>query len=174
MAAQQTTLVFYSGLGIFEIALDHRRAPQTAGYFLGLAREGLLDGTFIFRIVTTHNNSHNPDCPIHVVQGGLQQDCGVSLPTIDHETTTSTGLSHRKWTVSAARMGVGETYGSFFIALRDEPSLDCGGARHPDGHGFAAFGQVISGFDVLETIFGRAEDREYLRRLIPLTKVMVA
>ncbi len=166
-------LMVMTSLGQFRIQLDIEQAPATADYFRQLAIRGLLDKTSIFRIVNTENNTHNPTCPIRVIQGGLPEGSGELLPTIVHESTNVTGKTHRKWTVSAARVKVGETYGSFFIAMQDEPSLDYGGRRHPDGQGFAAFGDVISGFSVLEEIFQRAEAQEYLQHKIPIMKVMV-
>ncbi len=173
MHPSHTVLTLSTPLGAFDIKLDTENAPVTAGYFGQLAADGLLNGTSIFRIVNSDNNQHNPACPIHVVQGGLMEDSGARLPAIAHETTEDTGLSHRKWAVSTARQGVGETYGSFFIVMRDEPSLDFGGARHPDGQGFAAFGEVISDFAVVEAIFAQAEDDEFLQQQIPIITATV-
>lgn len=160
-----------TSLGAFKVALDLEHAPATAGYFRRLAADGLLDNTSIFRIVNSDNNSGNAACPIHVIQGGLTEKDRDRLPTIEHESTKETGLSHKKWAVSAARLGVGETYGSFFVTMRDEPSLDFGGRRHPDRQGFAAFGKVVSGRDVVERIFRRAEPQEYLHDTVAIVKV---
>ena len=173
MPANASMIKVQTTLGSFCIKPDQEKAPETSLYFLDLARKGLLDNTSVFRIVNTHNNSHNPSCPIHVVQGGLTENSGRSLPRISHEHTMLTGLAHKKWTVSAARMAPGETYGSFFITMRDEPSLDYGGARHPDGQGFAAFGQVATRYQTLERIFRRAEQDEYLRQQVPITEVIL-
>lgn len=166
-------LLFETPLGGFSIGLDADSAPATADYFERLASGGLLDDTSIFRIVNSKNNCFNPACPIHVIQGGLTEKSRKVLPRIVHESTQITGITHKKWTVSAARLGVGETYGSFFITMRDEPALDFGGKRHPDGQGFAAFGAVTSGYASLERIFLRAEPQEYLRDPIRITKVTV-
>lgn len=155
-------------LGQFQIKLDGVRAPATVDYFKQLVIEGKLDNTSIFRIVNNQNNSYNPDCPINVVQGGLPESGRELLPFLKHESTLLTGITHKKWAVSAARMGVGEAYGSFFIAMQDEPELDFGGGRHPDGQGFAAFGEICGGFTVLEEIFLRAESEEYLCQEIPI------
>lgn len=166
-------MLFATALGQFRLKLDMENAPVTGDYFRQLAIKGLLDNTSIFRIVNRENNTYNPACPIHVIQGGLPEKSHDLLLQIAHESTRVTGLTHKKWTISAARLGVGETYGSFFITMQDEPSLDYGGQRHPDGQGFAAFGEVISGFTVLEQIFQRAEPQEYLRHKIPIIKVKV-
>ncbi len=82
---------------------------------------------------------------IDVVQGGLTDDSKYLAP-IAHEPTSRTGLRHRNGTISIARDGVGTgTAGAFFICIGDQPDLDFGGKRNPDGQGFAAFGQVTNG-----------------------------
>lgn len=173
MPANGNTIKVQTPMGHFHFKPDQEKAPETSRYFVELARKGLLDNTTMFRIVNTRNNSHNPDCPIHVIQGGMTEGRGDFSLRIVHENTAVTGITHKKWTVSAARHAPGETYGSFFITMRDEPALDFGGARHPDGQGFAAFGHVASGYQTLERIFLRAEHDEYLRRQVPITKVTV-
>lgn len=173
MPASVCTIKVQTVLGSFCIKPDQEKAPQTSHYFMELVRKGLLNNTSMFRIVNSSNNNHNPDCPIHVVQGGMTERDGHGLPPIMHETTVMTGISHQKWTVSAARMAPGETYGSFFITMRNEPSLDFGGVRHPDGQGFAAFGHVTAGYQTLERIFLRVEHEEYLRHKLQITSVTV-
>ncbi len=168
------TLVFETALGQFTVLLELEKAPVTANYFRQLVLDGLLDETYVFRIVNSQNNTHNRACPISVVQCGLTEKDREQLPKIAHEATHATGLTHKKWSVSAARIGVGETYGSFFIVMDDEPSLDHGGLRHPDGQGFAVFGEITSGFSTLEKIFRRAEPQEYLHHKISITKARVA
>jgi peptidyl-prolyl cis-trans isomerase A (cyclophilin A) len=91
---------------------------------------------------------------INVLQGGLL-DLSRKLPPIAHETTDKTGLLHLNGTVSLARIAVGSgSAAAFFICVGDQPSLDFGGKRNPDGQGFAAFGQVVRGMGVVRTIWG--------------------
>ena len=112
--------------------------------------------------------------PIEVVQGGLTSDAAQPLPAVPHESTSDTGLSHLQWTVSTAREAPGATYGSFFICLRDEPELDFGGARHPDGQGFAAFGRVVDGHETVLGVVERRESSEFLASPVPITRVRLA
>ncbi|HNB27400.1 MAG TPA: peptidylprolyl isomerase [Alphaproteobacteria bacterium] len=149
-------------MGAIEFQVFSDRAPASAGYFLADVRSGLFDGTSFFRIVTLANQDAEEGRRIEVIQGGLKHPSTDLPPVIPHETTAMTGLRHRKGTVSLARFAPGAVYHSFFICRRDEPCLDFGGARHPDGQGFAAFGQVVEGFEVVERIFARAEATEYL------------
>ena len=160
-------------LGRFSFLLHDDRAPATCRYFLKLATDNALADTYIFRILTANNQALNDDPPISVLQIGPRQTFSAPRHTIAHEPTGRTGLAHRKWTVSAARFDPGELYASFFVCMRDEPELDEGGNRQPDGLGFAAFGEVTSGFDVLEAIFERAEENEILLSPIPVRHVSI-
>ena len=138
MAANETPVfVEVSGDDFrFTIGVLEQRAPISSRYFLHDVDTGLLDGSSIFRIVTLE---------IEVIQMGLCETNSHIAPTIEHEPTGRTGLRHVQGTVSLARFAPGAVYHSFFVCMRDEPSLDQGGARNPDGMGFAAFGFVASG-----------------------------
>jgi peptidyl-prolyl cis-trans isomerase A (cyclophilin A) len=162
-----------TALGDLEIELSEREAPASAGYFLADVRAGLYDGSSFFRIVTLSNQSAEKHRRIAVIQGGLRHEREDMPPVIAHETTAMTGLRHLKGTVSLARLAPGAVYHSFFICLRDEPVLDFGGARNPDGQGFAAFGRVAAGFDVVQAIYARAEAGEYLQNQIAIKRAAV-
>lgn len=163
-------LHFETECGAFSIRLALENAPITAGYFKALAAQGAFDGTSFFRVVAEDNASLRSHTPIEVVQGGLRETDPQPIPPIGHEPTTQTGLRHNKWAVSAARYGPGETYGSFFICMRHEPALDYGGARHPDGLGFAVFGEVVAGFETIKAVFERREPEEMLQDQIVIHK----
>lgn len=165
------TLVTATPLGQFSFVLDEDHAPATSNYFRTLARERKLSGCCIFRIIADVNRQPDDSSPINVLQVGPVERFSAPRHAIAHEPTGQTGLTHRKWTVSAARFDPGELYGSFFVCMRDELELDEGGNRQPDGQGFAAFGRVVDGFDVLESIYGRAESDEMLAHPIPVTDV---
>lgn len=145
------------------------KAPVTCAYFLDLIGAGAFNPSSVFRIADGTNGDFRAETPIHVVQCGLNDTRSAFSRTITHETTQMTGLRHKKWTVSAAREGIGACYPSFFICMDDEPELDFGGKRHPDGAGFAAFGAVIDGHDVVQSIYARAERNEYLTRTIAIS-----
>lgn len=160
-----------TALGDFEIATAPEKAPCTAAYFGKLFDLGMFDGASVFRIVTPANGEMRTDAPISVVQLGLFEMETLPETRFVHEGTNITGLCHKKWTISAARGGLGENYPSFFICMRDEPALDFGGKRHPDGHGFAAFGKVKRGFNVLEQVFTKSESGEFLEQPIAIEAV---
>lgn len=166
-------LIVDSQIGQFTIALCEDHAPATCAYFSALARSGALHDSSIFRIVAETNHQPKDLCPIHIVQIGPKQGFSGNRHAIRHEGTNLTGISHKKWTVSAARFDLDELYGSFFICMRDEPALDHGGKRQFDGRGFAAFGHVVAGFDTIERAFCHAETNEILKNEIPIHTVLL-
>ena len=167
---KRSALQFTTALGTFVVALHEERAPATCRYFLGLVACDALDGGGIFRITTAAGEEAHA---IEIVQLGTRNGLDEPRTQIPHESTAQTGLAHRRWTASAARMTPGEVYGSMFICMRDEPSLDEGGRRNEDGKGFAAFGEVIAGQDVLEAVFRRARTDEMLPDPIRIERVKI-
>ena len=152
--------------GDFSIALNTVKAPQTCAYFVELAKTQAFKNALVFRIVNDNNHDRTTVDPIHVVQVGTRKGFEEERRQVPHESTDETGLTHKKWTVSAARFGPGLLYGSFFVCMRDDPSLDSGGNRQADEMGFPAFGEVVAGFDTVIDIFQQAEDQELLKKAI--------
>ncbi len=149
-------------LGEIEIELYQDRAPVTANNFLRLVTGEHLDGSSFYRTVTYANDRGSPR--IEVIQGGLNQDASP-FPPIRHESTAETGILHEDGVVSMARGEVGTASSEFFICIGDQPGLDHGQARNADGQGFAAFGRVRRGMDVVRAINRQAtrtdSDSEY-------------
>ena len=169
-----TNLIISTELGDLIIELNHEKALHTAGYFAEETLKGTFDGGSIFRIVTEANAAMRQNAKIEVIQMGVNWSEEKANDNILHELTSVTGLKHKKWTVSAARFALRKNYPSFFICMRDEPVLDEGGPRHPDGHGFAAFGELVDGFEVAEKIFSRAEPEEFLKNEIRILSAKLA
>ena len=139
-----------TSLGDIEIDLYMNKAPVTAGNFLHLVDGEHLDGGSFYRVVTYENDNGNPK--IEVIQGGLGDERESPFAPIDHETNEQTGILHKDGVISMARGDVGTASSEFFICLGDQPGLDYGNVRNPDEQGFAAFGQVVSGMDVVRSI----------------------
>lgn len=124
-------------------------APTSAGSFLKYVDEGLYSDAGFYRTVRLDNDNGAPK--IEVIQGGLLNTDDVS--GVAHETTEQTGLKHTDGALSLARAAVGTGSGAaFFICIGDQPALDYGAARNPDLQGFAVFGKVLSGMDVVRKI----------------------
>ena len=139
-------------MGDIHIDLYADKAPITVNNFLKYIDNGLIyDGAF-YRVVHMQNQEQN-DIKIEVIQGGISGNSDIArYDPIPLERTSDTGLKHLDGTISMAR-GAPDTAGSeFFICINDQPSLDFGGMRNPDGQGFAAFGMVTKGMDVVRAI----------------------
>src|ERR1700691_5050816 len=150
-ADRACNVVMDTALGPIEVLLELARAPQSAGDFLKYVDRGLYAGAAFYRTVRPDDDP-NP-VKIEVVQGGLTDESRFLAP-IAHEPTNVTGLRHRNGTISIARDAVGTgTAGAFFICIGNQPELDFGGTRNPDGQGFAAFGHVTSGMKLIHTMW---------------------
>ncbi len=144
------------------LAVDTLHAPVTGSNFLRYVDAGLYTGGTFYRSVRLDNQPDDA-VKIEVVQGGMDRDRRLqAFPPIALEATTTTGLSHLDGTLSMARAGADTGQAEFFICIGPQPELDAGGARNPDGRGFAAFGRVLDGMEVVRTIQGRATDGQYL------------
>jgi peptidyl-prolyl cis-trans isomerase A (cyclophilin A) len=171
-SSAEPAIVVDSALGQIVIALHAGAAPHSCGYVLDLVDRGALSSSSVFRVVTAKNDASGGRRPsVEAAQFGLRCDDPETPQIIPHEGTLSTGLRHRRGTVSLARYRPGAVYGSFFVCYRDEPCLDQGGQRNPDREGFAAFGSVLSGWPALNAIYSRAEESEYLTQPLPISIV---
>ncbi|PWB80453.1 MAG: peptidylprolyl isomerase [Candidatus Methylomirabilota bacterium] len=148
--SEGVVVVLETTMGSIEVTVDPVRAPLSAGDFLRYVDRGLYDEAAFYRVVRQGNDHGTP--PIEVVQGGIV-DKAKALEPIPHETTEQTGITHSDGVISLARTEPGTGGGSaFFICIGDQPALDFGGTRNTDGLGFAAFGRVTDGMDVVRKI----------------------
>jgi len=162
-------VVIQTELGDIALELYPEKAPITVANFLKYIKENRFKGATFYRVVTL-DNQPGSELKIEVIQGGLfEDDHPQALPPIAHETTQQTGILHKDGVISMARYGPGTATGEFFICIGDQPTLDYGGIRNSDGQGFAAFGKVISGMDVVPKIQQSPEADQYLKPRIPFT-----
>jgi len=161
-------------LGEIELEIYRDRAPVTAANFLRYVKENRFRGATFYRTVTPDNQPHN-DVKIEVIQGGLGEDPeGLALPPIEHETTDRTCVLHKDGTISMARSAPGTAASEVFICIGDQPELDFGGKRNPDGQGFAAFGRVANGMEVVREIHAQPADGQYLNPPVKITGVSMS
>ena len=158
-------------LGPIQLELYPDRAPITVSNFLMYVDENRYKDFHFYRVVHMENQPDN-DVKIEVIQGGLGFDKHpMELPTIAHETTDKTGLRQLNGTLSMARMEPGTASSEIFICINDQPELDFGGKRNPDGQGFAAFGKVISGMDVVRKIQLLPETNQILDKVVKVNSI---
>lgn len=173
VAATSVRTRVQTALGSFVVAVDPAAAPVTSANYLAYVDAGHLDHGSVYRIVTLANQPGETKHKIQVVQWGmnLPDDKPAPLPPIPHESTRQTGLRHRDGTISMARNAPGSATAEFFICIGEQPELDFGGHRNPDGQGFAAFGQVVEGMQVVRALHARAKPEQFLAEPIPVLSV---
>lgn len=139
----RVTMTTAEGPLILELAAD--KAPLTVANFLRYVDAGRYNGGEIYRGMAVSSNPL-----MGLVQGGAKP--GKPIPPVAHEPTTQTGLKHVDGTVSLARYAPGTGTSDFFICVGDAGYLDANPAATGDNAGFAAFGQVVEGMDIIKRI----------------------
>ena len=158
-------------VGDIEIEVDVVHAPISAGRFLKHVDAGFYTGGRFHRTVKMDNQPDN-QVKIEVIQASLNpnhsNDAGDPIVL---ERTNLTGLKHLDGVVSTPRGAPDSARSGFFICINDQPSLDFGGKRNPDGQGFAAFGRVVKGMeDVVRKI--QREPNNDLQNLTPPIQIL--
>ena len=133
--------------GTFTAEIFSDKAPVTAGNFLRYVDTRRYDGAQFYRAL---RNAW--DMTTGLIEGGLPNHPERLLPAIAHEPTTQTGLRNLDGTLSLARFAPGTGRADFSICLGDTPSLDADPSQPGDNLGFAAFGRVVDGMDVVHAI----------------------
>ena len=171
------TVVMTTTLGEIEVVLDAGRAPVTVSNFLCYMDAGQYNGGRFHRTVNMQNQPNN-DVKIEVIQGAVNPKFRDNSDLLNNgygliplERTRDTGLKHKDGTISMARGGPDTATSGFFFCIGDQPELDFGGKRNSDGQGFAAFGQVTRGMDVIKKIQMSAHEGQTLKPPIVIEKV---
>lgn len=153
-----TNVVMTTELGNIVVALETERAPVTAANFLRYVDEKRLDGIVFYRAMRLDWGEQ----PNGLIQGGTQYDPDRILPPIVHEPTNETGVKHALGAISMARNEPGSATGDFSIMVSPQPGLDADPASDDENlrHGYAAFGHVIEGMEVVRAIFDAPVDPE--------------
>ena len=167
---QKVECLIETSLGDIEIEVYPQKAPNTVANFLKYVDNQLYDGSSFFRVTTPANEAER-EIRIEVIQGGDVPEDEMFDP-IEMENTQMTGIKHKNGTVSMARMGPNTATSHFFICIGDQPELDFNGKRNPDGQGFAAFGKVTKGMEVVRSIQSGKEKGQYLIEPIIIHRII--
>jgi len=176
LAARDLVVVtIETSLGSIDVEIDATHAPITAANFLRYVDAKMYDDGRFHRAVRLDNQARK-DVLIQVIQGGRgseQAKTVTGFGAIQLERTSLTTLKHVDGTISMARGSTADSASSdFFLCVGDNPSLDFGGPRAADGQGFAAFGRVVRGMDIVRKIQGGAtNDREQLLEPIRIVRI---
>jgi peptidyl-prolyl cis-trans isomerase A (cyclophilin A) len=144
-------VVLTTEMGAITIDLDHKRAPLSTENFVRYVDTRRFDGIVFYRAMRLEWGTP----PNGLIQAGTRGDPRRNLPPIAHEPTWTTGIRHKAGTISMARLAPGTASGDFSIMVSDQPGLD-GDASATDAEakaGYAAFGRVVEGMDVVKAIF---------------------
>ncbi len=149
--------------GDIEIELYPDRAPKTVAAFLSYIDSGYFKRSSFYRVLNDENQPSNAP-KTELIQGGIwktNNKLTSQLKGIPHETTQQTKISHKNGVISLARVAPGTATTEFFICIGDQPGLDYGGENMEDHQGYAAFGKVVKGMDVVRKIYSKNEDGQY-------------
>jgi peptidyl-prolyl cis-trans isomerase A (cyclophilin A) len=167
-------VLIQTGAGTIEVELYLRQAPKTAGAFLSYVDSGFYKNSSFYRVLNEDNQVTGSPVS-NLIQGGIwktNHGKAVSLAGVPHETTRETHILHKDGVLSLARDKPGTGTTEFFICLGDQPGYDFGGDNNPDGQGYAAFGKVVSGMDVVRTLYARPENNQAFTPPIPIFNIV--
>lgn len=174
LGAQSSRLpvvVIETTMGTITAEIDSVRAPVTAANFLKYVDAGAYDRGRFHRAVRMDNQPRD-SVKIEVIQGGARQDSTrARFPAIELERTSVTGLKHLDGTLSMARGGPNTATSDFFICVGPQPALDFAGNRNLDGQGFAAFGRVLTGMDIVKAIQQSPVNAQALTPPVAITRI---
>lgn len=146
-------VLMQTSVGDIHLALEEERAPVTTKNFLRYVDAKRLDGMTFYRAMRLDEEGR-----YGLVQGGLRGDPAREFGKIAHEAPAVTGLSHVDGAISMAHLTPGTAASDFFIIIGDLVSLD--GKGTPEDPGYAVFGRVTQGMDVVRAILEQPRDPE--------------
>ncbi len=166
-------VVIQTQAGDIEVELYPRQAPRTVAAFLSYVDSGFYKRSCFYRVLNEENQATGTD-PSELIQGGIwrtNHGKAVSLPGVPHETTQQTHILHTDGVISLARQAPGTATTEFFICIGEQPGFDYGGHNNPDGQGYASFGKVIRGMDVVRAIYGMPENDQSFTPPVPIKNI---
>lgn len=149
--------------GDIEIELYPLKAPKTVAAFLSYIDSGYFNNGSFYRVLNDENQPSNAP-KTELIQGGIwktKNKIASKIPGIPHETTQQTGILHTDGVISLARQEPGTAGSEFFICIGKQPGLDYGGENIADKQGYATFGKVVKGMDIVRKIYRQKEDDQY-------------
>lgn len=146
-------IIITTNYGDIEVELFPDKAPKTVAAFLSYVDSGFYKDASFYRVLKT--DDFPSPANTGVIQGGIWQTNPTkkaTIPGIEHETTKQSGLTHQSGTISLARLTPGTANTEFFICIGDQSPLDFERRGTEDGQGYAAFGKVFEGMDIVRKI----------------------
>ena len=163
-----------TGFGDIEVELYAAKAPKTVAAFLSYIDSGYFSRSSFYRVLNDENQPSDAE-KTELIQGGIWKSNNhkmASLIGIAHETTKQTKILHKNGVISLARLAPGTATTEFFICVGDQPGLDYGGENISDGQGYAAFGKVVKGMDVVRKIYRQNDDNQYFNPAVGIINIV--
>jgi len=160
--------------GDIELELYPEQAPKTVAAFLSYVDSGFYRNSSFYRVLNDDNQSSEADRS-NLIQGGIwrtDQKKASSLPGVPHESTQLTHILHKDGVISLARTAPGTATTEFFICIGPQPGFDFGGDNNPDKQGYAAFGKVVKGLDIVRNIYARPENNQSFDPPVPIYDII--
>ena len=160
--------------GDIELELYAKKAPKTVAAFLSYIDSGFYDRSSFYRVMNQENQVID-SWKAELIQGGLWKtnyQRATTLPGIPHESTKQTGIKHTNGVISMARLNPGTATTEFFICVGNQPGFDFGGENNEDGQGYAAFGKVVKGGDVLQKIYAQPDRNQSFDPPVHIFKIV--
>src|SRR4051812_30215872 len=150
-----------TSVGDVEVELYPMQAPKSVAAFLSYVDSGFYKNATFYRVLNDENQPSDA-FKSQLIQGGLWgTGKRKKLPGIPHESTLQTKILHKNGTISLARLEPGTANTEFFICIGDQPGYDYGGENNADGQGYATFGRVVKGLDIVRKIYNQPENDQY-------------
>lgn len=165
-------VVIATQYGDIECEVYPDKAPISAKAFLSFVDSGFYNRSSFYRVLSEDNQPMG-SAPASLIQGGLWGTGNKRdyLKGLTHESTKTTGLIHLNGALSLARQDTGTATTEFFICVGDQPGFDFGGENNPDGQGYAVFGKVVKGMEVVQKIYRRPEENQFFTPQIPIIEI---
>ena len=157
---KEPTVKIKTNFGDIIVEVYPEKAPKTVAAFLSYVDSGYYKNGSFYRVLKAADQPSS-SFKSDLIQGGIWETKNkfqIKLTGIPHEPTNKTGILHKDGTISMARLAPGTASSEFFIVIGNQPAYDYGGDANSDGQGFAAFGRVIEGMDVVKQIHDQSDN----------------
>lgn len=165
-------IIIHTEMGDIEVELYPKQAPKTVHAFLNYLDSGYYNNSSFYRVLLNEGLTNESNSGI--IQAGIWLTNNSKYPNlkgIDHESTKLSGLSHISGTLSLARTAVGTGNTEFFICIGNQTQFDYGNINNGDTAGFAAFGKVYKGMDIVRQIQTQKATGENFNKKITITSI---
>ena len=160
--------------GDIELELYPKQAPKTVAAFLSYIDAGFYNNSSFYRVLNMENQPSNAP-KTELIQGGIWKtnyQQAIKVKGIEHENTQQTKILHTEGTISLARAAPGTAGTEFFIVIGNQPGLDFGGENCEDRLGYAAFGKVIKGLNLVYKISGQKSNGQYFSPMVDVYNIV--